>query len=361
MNSKKLFLATSAVAMAACSATAMAQSSASTTAKIKNSQPGSNPGLQAGVLTVTTANNAANLAGAIGSIALGGNGVVAGGLNMKRFALANNGKTGAAAAPGGSPWNVWGAASRSNVAYNFTPLQSSGKVEVFLAGVDYTLDNNMVIGLAVARDDSDIDLTFSGGKLSGKGYTFSPYLGVPINKNLAFDATLGFGRSDIDTQVTGNGVAITGRTKNDRTIGTLGLTYRENIGALTLSARGAYINVNDKLGAYVLSNRTLVADGKVDLSQVRLTGQAAYTIDAFTPYVSLTYVNDIKRPDQAAMQVNSSGSFISAANDRDAWTVGLGFRFMIDRSVYGGFQYSKENGRSEVKNENYQFNVGARF
>ena len=185
MNSKKLFLATSAVAMAACSATAMAQSSASTTAKIKNSQPGSNPGLQAGVLTVTTANNAANLAGAIGSIALGGNGVVAGGLNMKRFALANNGKTGAAAAPGGSPWNVWGAVSRSNVAYNFTPLQSSGKVEVFLAGVDYTLDNNMVIGLAVARDDSDIDLTFSGGKLSGKGYTFSPYLGVPINKNLA--------------------------------------------------------------------------------------------------------------------------------------------------------------------------------
>jgi len=357
MNSKKLFLATSAVAMVACSATAMAQSSASTTAKIKNTQPGSNPGLQAGVLTVTTANNAANLAGAIGSIALGGSGVVAGGLNMKRFALANNGKTGAAAASGGSQWNVWGAASRSNVAYNFAPLQSSGKVEVFLAGVDYTLDNNMVIGLAVARDDSDIDLTFSGGKLSGKGYTFSPYLGVPINKNLAFDATLGFGRSDIDTTVTG----ITGQTKNDRTIGTLGLTYRENIGALTLSARGAYINVNDKLGAYVLSNGTLVADGKVDLSQVRLTGQAAYTIDAFTPYVSLTYVNDIKRPDQAAMQVNSSGSFISAANDRDAWTVGLGFRFMIDRSVYGGFQYSKETSRSEVKNDNYQFNVGARF
>ena len=111
----------------------------------------------------------------------------------------------------------------------------------------------------------------------------------------------------------------------------------------------------------MLSNGTLVADGKVDLSQVRLTGQAAYTIDAFTPYVSLTYVNDIKRPDQAAMQVNSSGSFISAANDRDAWTVGLGFRFMIDRSVYGGFQYSTEKGRSEVKNDNYQFNVGARF
>ena len=347
MNTKKIFLGTSAVALVAFGATAMASTSASTT--VNNSQPANSPGLTAGLISVTGLSNAGNLAGAVGGFALGG-GQTAGGLNMKRFALSNN-KTGAAAAAGGSQWNAWGAYSRSNIAYNYTPLQSSGNVDVFLGGVDYTFDSNMVFGVAVARDDTDVDLTFSGGKLKGKGWTISPYLGIPINKNLAFDATLGLGRTDIDTTVGGVG----GSTSSDRTVWSLGMTYRENIGAWNLSARGAYLDVRDKLGAYTLTNGTFVPDGTVNVSQVRFTGQAGYTIDAITPYASLTYINDIRRPDQAPV------GGVAAANDSDAWTVGLGFRFRIDRSVYGGFQYSTEKGRSEVKNDNYQFNIGARF
>ena len=319
--------------------------------KANNSQPSNSPGLATGLISVTGLSNADKVSGAVGNFALGGGGQAAG-LDIKRFGLAS-GKPGAAAAPGDKQWNVWGAFSRSNIAYEFAPLQSSGHVNVFLAGVDYTMGKT-IFGVAVARDDTDVNLNFSGGRLDGKGWTVSPYLGVAINKNLAFDATLGFGRTDVDT-ISTIPTVVSGSTRSDRTVGSLGLTYREVIGAWTLSARGAFLAVRDKLGAYTLSNGTFVPDGTVNVSQFRLTGQVAYTTGPVTPYVALSYINDVRRPDQAPV------GGIAAANDRDAWTPAIGIRFRADNSVYGGIQYSTERGRSEVKNNQLLVNLGIRF
>lgn len=344
MNIKNFLISVSSLALGAICGIAAAQSQSSSTS---NSQPSNSPGLASGLLSVTGLSTAGSIGGAVGGLALGGGQTA--GLNMKRYAL--TGTTGAAAAPGGTQWNVWGAVSRSNIAYNFAPLQSSGNVNVFLTGVDYTFDNKAIFGVALALDRTDVALNFSGGKLNGTGTTISPYLGIPINRNMAFDATIGLGRTDIDTAVG----AVSGSTRSDRSVGSLGLTYREVIDAWSLTARGALLTVHDKLGAYTLSNGTFVPDGTVNLTQVRLMGQAAYTFGSITPYASLTYINDLRRPDQAAV------GGIAAANDRDAWTPAIGIRFRSDNAVYGSFQYSSERARSEVKNNQYMLNLGIRF
>jgi hypothetical protein len=310
--------------------------------------PNTNPGLATSLISVTGLNTANSISGAVGNFALGGAGGVAG-LDVKRFALTGN--TGAAGAPAASPWNVWGAASRSDVGYSFAPLTSSGHVNVFLAGVDYTLDNNVVLGVAAAYDDTSINLYSSNGSLSGNGWTVSPYIGVPINKNLAFDATIGYGRTNLDTVVNG----ASGSDTNNRTVGALGLTYRTTIDAWTLTGRGALLSVHDKLGAYTLTNGTLVPDGTVNVTQARLLGQAGYTFGAFTPYLSVAFVYDINRPDQ--QPVNG----LAAANDRAGWVPAIGVRFKADNSVYGSLQYSSEQGRSEVRNNQILFNLGIRF
>ena len=345
MNLKNLLSTISAIVLVLFCGVAAAQSSSSAT--IKNSQPGNNPGLFGSLISITGLSNAGNISGVVGNFALGGNNQA--GLDVKRYALSGN--TGAAAAPGAKLWNVWGAFSRSNIAYNFAPLRSSGNVNVYLAGIDYTFDNNVVFGVATAVDRTDVDLNFSGGKLKGRGVTVSPYLGIPINKNLAFDATIGYGRTDVDTTVGG----VAGSTRSDRNVGSLGLTYRAVIDAWTLSGRGAFLTVRDKLGAYTLTNGTFVPDGTVNVSQFRFTGQAAYTSGPVTPFVSLTYINDIRRPDQAPV------GGIAAANDRDAWAPAIGIRFKADNAVYGSVQYSTERARSEVKNNQFLFNLGIRF
>ena len=351
MNLKNFSSTISAIVLVLFCGVAAAQvSSTSSTClfscSVSNSQPNNNPGLTTGLLSVTGLGTVGDIGGAVGNFSLGGNNQA--GLNVKRYALGN---TGVAAAPGATQWNVWGAFSRSNIAFDFVPLQSSGTVDVYLAGVDYTFGNNVVLGVATAWDHTDVDLNFSGGSLKGSGWTVAPYVGVPFNKNLAFDATVGVGRTNIDTAVG----AVAGSTHTDRNLGALGLTYREVIGAWSLSGRGAFLAVRDKLGAYTLTNGTFVPDGTVNVTQFRLVGQVAYTSGPLTPYFSLSYINDISRPDQAPV------GGVAAANDRDAWTPAVGIRFRVDNSFYGSMQYSSERGRSEVKNDQFLLNLGIRF
>lgn len=344
------------VALGALGATGIASASSSST-QAAGVQPNANKGMTAGLITMTGVNTAVTIGTTVGGIVGGGgggSGFAALPVGTTRFALPGQGGTGAAAAPGGKSWNGWVAFSKNDIAYDYAPLKSSGDVKVGLFGVDYTLQSNIVIGLAVAVDRSDIDLKGSsfgvgGGKMKGRGTTYSPYIGVPINKNWTFDASAGWGRTTVDTTVLGT----KSEMDDDRTTAALGLTYRQLLGSdnkWMMTGRGSYIYVHDKLGSYTMSNGTFVGSGKVDVSQVRFGGQAAYNAGVFVPFAGLNYIYDIKAPDQAG-----------AANDRDGFQGVLGVRFSVPSGFYGGLQYSNEFNRSQIKNNQILLNVGARF
>ncbi len=326
----------------------LAAAATTPTGSITLSQPGNSPGVNNTFINGPAANTVDALASGVSNFVSGGSSGNAG-LNFNRYALGKG--TGAAAAPGAPQWNVWGAYSHTNVGYDYAPLSSAGNVKIYLAGVDYTFSNNVVFGVATAFDHMNTDLNFSAGKLDGSGYTISPYVGMLINKNISLDATIGFGRTDIDTSTSG----VTGSTHSNRTIGALGLSYREAFGAWTLTGRGAILGVHNNLGSYTLSDGTPVAAATSNLAQIRLMGQAAYTYKQFTPYVSISYINDINRPDQAPI------SGIPASNDRDGWLPAVGVRFRAENMIYGSVQYSSERGRSQITNNMFLFNVGFRF
>ena len=326
---------------------------ATTTEQLTSSQPANSPGLAAGLLTTTGASTAATIGGTVGAIASsagsGGGGFAALPAGVTRIALPGQGQTGAAAAPGGPIFNVWFAGSQNRVSYDYAPLQSSGKVNVVLVGFDYTFSNKIVAGLAIAKDKTDVDLTFASGKLKGSGTTYSPYVGIPINKNWSADLSFGWGKTTVDTEVGG----VTGRMDDKRTTASVGMSYRQLAGAdnkWMLTGRGSYLAVKDKLGAYTMSNGTFVPDGSVSLSQVRFGGQAAYNAGIFVPFAGLNYIYDVSAPSQAG-----------AANDRDAFQAVLGVKFSVPSGFYGGLQYSSELNRSQIKNNQLMLNVGARF
>ena len=178
------------VALGAIGASGLA-SATSSASQAASAQPSSNPGLVGGLLTVTGANTAATIGATVGSIAGGatsGGSFTALPAGVTRIALPGQGGKGAAAAPGGKAFNAWFALSNSDISYDYAPLQSSGKVRVGLLGIDYTFKNSVVAGLAIANDKTDVDLKGSsfgaaGGKLKGSGTTYSPYIGIPLNKN----------------------------------------------------------------------------------------------------------------------------------------------------------------------------------
>jgi hypothetical protein len=79
-----------------------------------------------------------------------------------------------------------------------------------------------------------------------------------------------------------------------------------------------------------MSNGTFVSSGKVEVSQARFGGQAAYNMGMFVPYAGLSYIYDFKEPNQAPI------GGIKADNDRDGMQGTIGIRFSVPNGFYGG-------------------------
>ena len=275
---------------------------------------------------------------------------------VTRFSLDGSKKqTGAAAAPGGRGWNAWFSLAENRVGYSYQPLQSSGKVDLVLAGLDYTFANNVIAGVAASWDRTRVGTSFNGGNLSGNGYMVAPYVAMALTRSWLLDASIGFGRASLDQ--TDNSVVggITGSTKDRRTFGALSLSYNYVSGNLMLTGKGSYLYAEDRLDAFTLSNNTFIAGNTGRLGQVRIGGQAAYNAGSVQPYFGLYYFRDTQRADQAAL----GGT--SAANDKDGVTVQAGLNFYSRGPVYGGIMVSSDQGRSQVKNDQFMANIGIRF
>lgn len=340
-------------------AQAFAASSASQTATVTTfATGGQQTALISGVITMTGSQTASAIGSTVGSIvgaASAGVGPTVVGVN--RFALPGQG-TGAAAAPGAPKWNGWFSLSRNNIAYNFAPLQSSGHADVGIIGVDYTFGNNVVAGVAFNADRSDIDLTFTAGKLKAKGWGITPYIGVPLNKSWTFDGSVGFGKTKLDLDMGALGNNLTSRIDDKRQTMTMGLSYRRSEGNWFLTGRGAILDVKDGLSASTLSNgvaNVASPSATARVQQARLGGEAAYSAGLVTPFAGLNYIYDIKKP----LQVTSGGQ--TSAGDRDAFQATLGLRFRSTGALYGSVQYSTEQGRAQIKNDQLMLNLGLRF
>jgi hypothetical protein len=255
-------------------------------------------------------------------------------------------------------WHGWVALSRNNVGYSFQPIASSGNITVGMLGVDYAFRNNVVLGVALALDRSDITISGTSltGNVGGNGASLNPYFGWAINRNWSLDGTFGVGRSKLDTnQTAAGGPSGSGSFRTDRMMGSLGLNYRNTIGNWNISGRSSLLSVQDKTSAYTLSNGNAVGGNTANISQWRFGGQLGYNAGSVSPYLGLTYTYDIRRPEQGVIAGQS------AANDRDSWTPVIGLRFAASRSLYGGIQYSSEQSRSQTKNNQILLNLGLRF
>ena len=269
----------------------------------------------------------------------------------RRFAL--GGQQGDAAAGGAKAWNAWGSLSQNNVGYSFAPVNASGRVNSGTVGLDYTFSNKVILGLAISGDQTRVGLNGSSvtGNLSGSGTTYTGYVGVPLNQNWTFDAGLGTGRNKTDLLLNN----ISGTVSGNRTVGNLGLAYRQGMGNWLMTGRGSYLSVNDSLGAFTMSNGTFVTSGKVRVEQVRFGGQAAYRAGNVVPYIGLNYIYDLKKPNGGAIAGQTP------ANDRDAFQWQFGLQFPGTGSLYGSVQYSTEQSRQQIKNNQILFNLGLRF
>jgi hypothetical protein len=216
-------------------------------------------------------------------------------------------------------------------------LKASGHANVALGGVDYTLANDVILGVATTIERSRTN-SF-GTRIEGDGYSFAPYVAIPLNANWLLDASLGFGNTDVDS-ITGAFVA---SAKDRRTFESLSLTYGTEMGKWQLQSKASYLGSKDKF------NTTPSTTSK--LNQVRFGGQATYDAGNVLPFFAVTFIRDVTTPP----------AIVGSANDRDAIQLQAGVNIYSSGPLSGGFSYSHEANRKEIKNNVLVANLSYRF
>ena len=278
------------------------------------------------------------------------------GLNSQGGPIASSGNTGLAAGGVAQRWNVWGSLEQSDTDVSYkvvaNKIKGNSDVQNTILGADYSLNPAMVVGLSLAFDRGDSwsrNVTGGGNKIKSDtdGYLVSPYFGYQINKEFAFDASVGFGNGDFSNN--------TSTADIDRWFAGANLSYNRWVNNLQFSGKISYLHGEEDfsdLKQRATGARVLNSGGENKVDQIGLGAQISYWMNGVMPFAGLAYTSNVHR--------------VSAGGDdpigRDSFVATLGVNFIsVANKVTGGIRYDQEFTRKNSDNQVISANINFRF
>lgn len=270
--------------------------------------------------------------------------------------LASTGVSGMAAGAQLDKWNVWGNLTFNNTKVDYrnpanTITKSSNDIVTPIVGADYAISPTLVVGVSAAYDDGSGSGSTGrnlANDMNSSGYLITPYVGIQLSKELAADASVGFGsgRMDIDNTI---------KSDADRLFGALNLSYNQWFQNFQLTGRLGYLHAEEDYGnSRTNGSVNFFTKNKNKLDQFRAGVQAGYWMNGLMPYAGIAFTTDNRSASNKAMAVDEVG------NNAMLWTLGLNF-FDVPNKVTGGFAYMLETGRTHSKNNSLMANINFRF
>ena len=258
-----------------------------------------------------------------------------------------NPNTGIAAGDGLSNLSIWSSIDQSNFENNFSRTKYDGKTRSILVGVDYSFTDNIVAGMALGYEKSDIDTDFNFGQMDSTGISFSPYLGITFSETWSADVALGYTNLDHDQYRLQAGTRIDSNVDSVRWFISSNLNGNWQLDQMLLSLHGGFIHAENTDDAYTESNNIRVRSQKSSITTLNIGGDVAYAIGDFEPFLSVTYNRDTTD----TVTTLSTGS--QPSDDRDDFMVGLGTRFFHNSGLSLNAELSKRLGRKNTKETNF--------
>jgi len=311
------------------------------------------------IVAAAAAQSAGIIGGAIGS-ALGGavGGAVGGGpvvfndlknLRSNETSYTNNlfsSRALAGQSAGGVPprLGMWAQAGYTYIDNNTTNGDFDGEVINFLVGIDYKPKNarfkdRLLVGIAFAYEDVNIDTGFNNGDLNGTGFTVAPYMGFNLSKKWAMDWSVGVSALEYDNSRNKTTTAITGSTDAWRLYSSLNVTGNFAKKKFRISPKVGILALGEHQESY--RDSASAAQGEVDVHLIR--GQAGATIGyraakGIEPFVSAAAEYDFNRNGAAEL-----------ANDQLSPTDELGAKFTA------GVNFNRKNITGSITGVTSQF------
>ena len=235
-------------------------------------------------------------------------------------------------------WSIWSTIARKRLSDDFLLTRSDGFIDTFAVGGDYRISTDIISGISVLYESSDIDTAFNQGSYRSRGVSLAPYGLLRLNERVSIDAALGYGQFGIKTKR--NFGLASGSTDSDRWLGLINLNYNYPVQQWRLGAKAGYLYSIEKQDSFTESDGTTYTGQDIYLGQFRVGGRIGYQFKIVQPYIRVRYEHDNV---QTSIPAN-----IGYSNDQNGLNTAIGMDFApTTGGVQGGFSMQKEFGRSQ--------------
>ncbi len=302
--------------------------------------------------------------------AIGGHiqGVIRG--TVPRQEIANNhlmDMTGINAGDGMINVGMWVSGTYTDYKNDFALTAFDGDTMLGLVGIDIAPTDNVLLGVALGYENSDINTLFNSGTQESDGYTVAPYFGIILNDYFSIDGS--FGYSDIKTDqfrliqviAPGANAVLTSSPSSERYFATLNLNAITYVGNWVLGARGGALYAKNKQEAFTeISSIPLVVPAPVPETETKLKlwylgGDIAYGVGLFEPFASFMYEKDF----DSTEIIFPSGP--QPSNDDDSYLVGAGLRYFGTDRLSATLEWDRRLGRDNFDEDRFSLVIRGDF
>ncbi len=288
---------------------------------------------------------------------------------LRRYAVPRRG--GAAGDDDGAFQGVWANSSSTDFKNKFRRLTFDGTNHMLLAGLDFSLAENHLLGVSFISESTDIDTRFNLGSQRIDGVTVAPYYGWSITDNWSLD--LGFGLSEMDTDqyrtqpfvtpiivippsgtptiipsVKRKPIVVTSKTSGERSFGTLDINGFWTAGDFSLGARLGYLSTKTEQDGYVESNDTEVRPSSLEFAQSYLGFDLAYGARS-QPFLGVTLNKD------STSDSIRFASGVQPATDDDSLLIAAGWRYYGEDGISTVLELNTREGKDNYSEDSVSF------
>ncbi len=199
--------------------------------------------------------------------------------------FANSREQGRAAGNGDKRWGAWMMGAYTAIENTQAGLQMDGSVYNLVGGLDYAINDRVVVGVSVGYESLDLDTAFNRGTVENDGFSVIPYVGIALNNTWSVDLAGGMSWLNYDVSRAGN--TVTGAYDAERWLVSANLNGNYGFGRLRVLPKIGVLYLEEESDGYRESTGANVAGGKTKLGRLSAGGKVGYAFDSVMPFVKL--------------------------------------------------------------------------
>ena len=268
---------------------------------------------------------------------------------------------GKAAGSEGTPWGYWVRASNSWVNDSQDNAKFHGKISTLVGGLDYLIDNQILVGVALAYERPDVVTAFNSGTFTGNNFAVAPYAAYIINDIFSINTSDGI--ASVNYRTTREGGNISGSTEGTRLFSSTNFAATTHLDQWQFGSSLGYLYMQEVQNGYQesgTSDASYVSKDKIRLGEIQLTGRIGYREETdfgiLTPYLLVRPEFDVNKSPAAVINTTTGEK---ANNGSFGTTFGLGVNALVTDLASFSLEATTTQFRQQL--DEYSLTGSARF